>query len=379
MEIKDVFITATSSFFPNRAVGNEEMERYLGMIGEKPSRVKNVILRQNGIKTRYYALDANQNITHTNAELAKQSIVRLFNSEEEMLGIEVLTCGTSTPDQLLPSHASMVHGETFKHPLEIFSLAGVCLTGMVALKTAYLSIMSGNSYNAVCSTSELVSPVLLSKFFNEELKSKERIENNPVIAFEKDFLRYMLSDGAASVLLQNECADGGGLKIEWINTISYANCKPACMYMWADVNTEGRLVSWKDFTGNEIQEQSVWCIKQNVKLLNEFIVPYFVDAIEKSVKEHNVDAEKVRYVIPHISSMYFYNKLAEEITKRGINLPTDKWFTNLTWVGNVGSVAIFAALNELLRTKPLNKGDQILLLVPESGRFSYGIALLTAN
>lgn len=29
MEIKDVFITATSSFFPNRAVGNEEMERYL--------------------------------------------------------------------------------------------------------------------------------------------------------------------------------------------------------------------------------------------------------------------------------------------------------------------------------------------------------------
>lgn len=379
METKDVFITATSSFFPNRAVENEDMERYLGMIGEKPSRVKNVILRQNGIKTRYYALDVNQNITHTNAELAKQSIVRLFNSEEEMLEVEVLACGTSTPDQLLPSHASMVHGETFKHPLEIFSLAGVCLTGMTALKTAYLSILSGNSNNAVCSTSELVSPVLLSKFFNEEFNSKKRIENNPIIAFEKDFLRYMLSDGAASVLLKNECADGEGLKIEWINTISYANCNPVCMYMWADANSEGRLVSWKDFTGKEIEEQSIWCIKQNVKLLNEFIVPYFVDAIEKSIRERNVDTEKVRYVIPHISSMYFYDKLAEEITKRGINLPTDKWFTNLAWVGNVGSVAIFAALNELLLTKPLNKGDQILLIVPESGRFSYAIALLTAN
>ena len=58
---------------------------------------------------------------------------------------------------------------------------------------------------------------------------------------------------------------------------------------------------------------------------------------------------------------------------------TDKWFTNLTTVGNVGSVAIFAALDELVRTKELNDGDKILLLVPESGRFSYGVVLLTVN
>lgn len=30
------------------------------------------------------------------------------------------------------------------------------------------------------------------------------------------------------------------------------------------------------------------------------------------------------------------------------------------------------------RTKPINKGEQIMLLVLESGRFSYGLALLTA-
>ena len=75
--------------------------------------------------------------------------------------------------------------------------------------------------------------------------------------------------------------------------------------------------------------------------------------------------------------MYFYHRLEEGILERNLDLPTSKWFTNLTWVGNVGSVAPFAALDELLRTKPLDKGDQILLLVPESGRFSFGIALLT--
>jgi len=77
--------------------------------------------------------------------------------------------------------------------------------------------------------------------------------------------------------------------------------------------------------------------------------------------------------------MYFYYVLAKEIEGRGIDLPTEKCFTNLTTVGNVDSVAIFAALDELVRTKELNDGDKILLLVPESGRFSYGVVLLTVK
>ena len=77
--------------------------------------------------------------------------------------------------------------------------------------------------------------------------------------------------------------------------------------------------------------------------------------------------------------MYFYHVLAKEIEGWGIDLPTEKWFTNLTTVGNIGSVAIFAALDELVRTKELNEGDKVLLLVPESGRFSYGVVLLTVR
>ena len=58
-----VFITKVSAFLPNEPVLNEDMESYLGKIGGIPSRVKSIVLRQNGIKKRYYALDAEQNIT----------------------------------------------------------------------------------------------------------------------------------------------------------------------------------------------------------------------------------------------------------------------------------------------------------------------------
>lgn len=374
-----VYITKTASFFPNRPVGNDEMEDYLGLIGGKKSRVKNIILRQNGIKSRYYALDKSQRITHTNAEMAAQSIRKLLPGDKERELVQVLCCGTSTPDQMLPSQAAMVHGTAFNHPMEIFSLSGVCMTSIAALKTAYLSVSSGNSQNAICSNSELVSPVLLSKFFEEEYCSLQAIEENPVIAFNKDFLRFMLSDGAACCLLQNEAGAGLNLEINWIETISYANQYPACMYMWGDYDESGVFRSWKEFKSTDILEKSIWSIKQDVKLLNEVVVTRFVDAIEMALKKNHLDAAMVDYIIPHISSMYFYRLLANELENRGIDLPTEKWFTNLTTVGNVGSVAIFAGLDELIRSGRLKNDNKILLLVPESGRFTYGIVLLTVK
>ena len=372
-----VFITKTSSFFPNSPVGNDEMEEYLGLIDGRPSRVKSIILRQNGIKTRYYALDKYQRITHTNVELASSAINKLFTTDDEKCGIQFLSCATSMPDQLIPSHASMVHGATFSHPLETASLAGVCMTSLMALKTAWMSVVSGNTDNAVCAASELISPTMLSRFFKEEIASQHLIEEHPHIAFEKDFLRFMLSDGAAALLLKNVPDGEVNLSIDWIHTFSYANRQPTCMYMWADKNDDGSLTGWKSFEGSELGDKSIWSLKQDVRQLNEFGIPYFVDAIEAAFAKGNVSPDDITYVIPHISSMYFYKRLDEELQKRNIPLPTDKWFTNLTWVGNIGSVSPFAALDELIRTKPLKKGDKIVLLVPESGRFSYGVALLS--
>ena len=73
----------------------------------------------------------------------------------------------------------------------------------------------------------------------------------------------------------------------------------------------------------------------------------------------------------------FTIELLHEIQERNIDLGEEKWFLNLTKVGNIGSASIFVALDELVRTKELKKGEKILLLVPESGRFSYGTVLIS--
>lgn len=128
-----VYINSIASFLPGVPVPNEEMEDYLGLIGGKPSRVKSIVLRQNGIKTRYYGLDKEHKMIYSNAQLAKEAVCGLFPDKTVPSDVSLLACGTSTPDQLLPSHASMVHGELGNFPMEIFSSAGVCLTSLQAL------------------------------------------------------------------------------------------------------------------------------------------------------------------------------------------------------------------------------------------------------
>lgn len=377
---KSAYINKIASYLPNSPINNEEMEDYIGLIGGKPSRVRSIVLRQNGIKTRYYGLDKEHKITHSNAQLAKEAVEGLFMNKAIPTDVTLLACGTSTPDQLLPSHASMVHGELGNFPMEIFSSAGVCLTSLQALKICYSNILAGLHEKAVCVASELTSPALVSKFYDPEYEvTHNSPDKDPYMAFEKDFMRFMLSDGAGAVLVQDHPEGDHPLKIEWIEMTSYANELPTCMFMASELQPDGCLKSWKEYTPEEIKERGVLVGKQDIRQLKKHIIRYWVNHIEAVLSKHNVKAEEIDYVIPHVSSMFFYEKLNDEIAARGITLTKEKWFTNLISVGNIGSAAIYVALDELIRTKEIKQGQKILFLVPESGRFSYGTVLLTAQ
>ena len=376
--MRNVYINKVAVFLPNKPVSNEEIEDYIGLIGGKPSRVRSIVLKQNGIKTRYYGLDKEHKITHSNAQLAKEAVLRLFEEKTVPTDITLLACGTSTPDQLLPSHASMVHGELGNFPMEIFSSAGVCLTSLQALKICYSNILAGLHDNAVCVASELTSPALVSKFYDPEYEAThDNPDKDPYMAFEKDFMRFMLSDGAGAVLLQDHPEGDCSLKVEWVEMTSYANELPTCMFMASELEPNGRLKSWKEFSPEEIKDRGVLVGKQDIRQLKKHAIKYWVDHIETTLAKHNLNPEEVDYVLPHLSSMLFYDQVNDELIARGIALTKEKWFVNLPSVGNVGSAAIYVALEELMRTKGIKQGQKILLLVPESGRFSYGTVLLT--
>ena len=199
----NVFINKVAKFMPNEPVGNEDMESFLGMIDNKPSKARRIILKRNGIKQRYYALDKNGQVTHTNAQMAANAIRNLFDDNFTIDDIDILSCGTASPEQLVPSHGVMVHGELGgEKDIEVVSFAGSCCTGAAALKYACMAVQADPKRNAIASASERLSAWMRSSYFQKESEHLSQLENQPMLAFEKDFLRWMLSDGAFAALIQ---------------------------------------------------------------------------------------------------------------------------------------------------------------------------------
>lgn len=145
------YITALGAFLPNKPVPNEKVEAILGTIGSVPSTVRDIILDRNGIKWRYYAIDPHTGkSTHNNAELTAAAIRRLMEGATmDLRDIHVLACGTSSPDQAIPNHAAMVHGLLGCPTCEVVSTAGVCCSGMTAMKYGYASVLAGLTPSAV--------------------------------------------------------------------------------------------------------------------------------------------------------------------------------------------------------------------------------------
>lgn len=77
---KNVYITNLSSFLPNEPVENDAMEDVLGYIGGHSSRIKRIILSQNQIKQRYYAIILQKEYTYLKSkELEELPLFRVMS------------------------------------------------------------------------------------------------------------------------------------------------------------------------------------------------------------------------------------------------------------------------------------------------------------
>ena len=334
----DVYLTRTASFLPLEPVGNDEMEAVLGMVGGKPSRTRRIVLRNNGIQRRHYALDrVTGEPVMSNAEMAAEAIKGLGDVGK----VDCLAAATSRPDQLMPGHGVMVHGALGWPRLEVVSLAGICVAGAAAFKYAWLAMRAGDAQRAVAVASEMASLALLARNFEAEAEHKAKeLEGRSEIAFEKDFLRWMLSDGAGAVLLENQPRGPLSLKVLWIELSSAAHELPVCMYSGAEKNADASLTGWQQFSTQEWATRSVFTVKQDVKLLNEHVVrATLTEPLKMLVQKHDLASHRIDWFLPHMSSNYFVAPIAQSLVEVGLDIPRDRWFTNLAEKGNTGSAS----------------------------------------
>ncbi|MEM9541704.1 MAG: beta-ketoacyl-ACP synthase III [Cyanobacteria bacterium P01_E01_bin.42] len=372
--MNSAYINSVGKFLPGEAIDNEQMEAYLGQINSRPSRVKKRILKSNGIRQRYYAIDREQNTRYSNSQMAANAVRDIFQQTHlNPATVDLLACGTTMPDLLVPGFSSMVHGELPElSPLEIISTQGVCCSGVSALNYVVSQLQLGKRKNAIAVASEFPSRLFKHTKFEDETEIKE----NKSLAFDVEFLRWMLSDGAGAFLVQDRPNTTGiSVKVEWIELVSHANAYPVCMYSGVAGKTSNK--SWLDYSSYlDAAREGVMDLRQNIRLLDN-VIKLGVEGWLRLIERGYVDPQEIDWLLCHYSSHFFRSQIVELLEKANCMIPEEKWFTNLYTRGNTGCASIYLMLEELFHSGKLRSGQKIFCFVPESGRFTTAYMMLS--
>ena len=217
----------------------------------------------------------------------------------------------------MPGFASMVHGELGFPACEIASLGGVCASGVVALKNAYLQVRAGDKRNAVACGSELPSRLFKASRYEAYVPA------DATLPFDAEFLRWMLSDGAGAALLQPApAARGVSLRIDWIDIRSYAHEHATCMYAGGVKRQDGSMgPGWLDYpTFDAAGAEGALFLRQDVRQLDA-LIRLGVDGFFRLVDDGRLVARDIDHVVCHYSSQFFRTRILELLAAAGAPLP----------------------------------------------------------
>ncbi|MBT2325094.1 iron-containing redox enzyme family protein [Variovorax paradoxus] len=358
-----VYLESAGYFMPGEAVSNEHMDAYIAPLNRMSERIKRRILAENGIRERYYAIDAEGRTVHTNAQLAAGAIRHcLQQGGTELSRVSLLASGSSGGDALMPGFANMIQGELAAPPMETLSVHGICAAGVSAIQAAAQGVELGAHRSALAVASEMPS-----RLFKRSRFAARGYDCD----FDSHFLRWMLSDGAGALLLSNGApalagASGVRLRLKWIHQRAFSGDYPVCMQLGL---TEDRARGHLDFgSWGEAEAAGALSLRQDIRLLPH-LFDIGIHEYAGLVREGWVDPSRVDHFLCHYSSEKFIPVVDDLMHKAGLAIPRERWYSNLAWRGNTGAASIMIMLAEFLQTKALKAGEQIFCYVPESGRF----------
>lgn len=369
-----VYLESAGYFMPGEPVSNEAMDSYIAPLNRLSGRIKSRILAENGIKQRYYAIDAEGATVFSNAQLAANAIRDcLRRGDSDLADVSLLASGSSGGDALMPGFSNMIQGELAAPPMETLSVHGICAAGVSAIQVAAQGVEMGGHASALAVASELPSRLFKRSRFAARGYDAD---------FDAHFLRWMLSDGAGAVLLGNTgrplpgASQGVRLRLKWVHQRSFSGDYPVCMQLGLSADrAKGHLdyPSW-----NEAETDGALSLRQDIRLLPH-LFDIGIHEYAKLVRDGWVDPDQVDHFLCHYSSEKFIPVVEDLMEKAGLVIPRDRWFSNLAWRGNTGAASILIMLAEFLETREVKPGEQIFCYIPESGRFMAAYMLLEAE
>ena len=319
-------ITGWGHCVPDKVLTNQDLEK---LVGTNDDWIKT----RTGIGTRHIAGE-----TDTTSSLCAVAAQRaLERARLPARELDLVICATTTPDQLLPATACLVHEKIGAIRAGAFDVNSACTGFLQAFIIGVQFIQTGT-----CRRVLVVSGEILSRFLNWQDRKT----------------CILHGDGAGAVVLEataQRCGVLGvdlGCRGDTENLLTIAaggSSKPA------SAETLAAGAHYVQMRGNEIFKLAVRGMSQAATL---------------ALSRARISADEIHKVIPHQANLRIV-----QATRSILGLPEERVFINLDRYGNTGSASIPLALSEYLDAE-VPRPVANLLLVAFGGGLTWASAVL---
>jgi 3-oxoacyl-[acyl-carrier-protein] synthase-3 len=338
----------------SQEVGIEGIEFFLGQINstnidlssENPDWDFDKIIERAGVYSRPLAEKG-----LTALDLGYQAAINLFKSLHTNLSdIDALIFCTQTPDYLLPSNSSLLHGK-LGLPLNVmaFDITHACSGFVYSLGIAKSLVIS-----------KLASRVLV---INADTYSK--------LVHPRDrSTRPLFGDGATATIISNRNmqlkiqSSSFGTAGKYADRFIVKNGGSKSGINKPNSNQSKETINGKIISENYIQMDGLGLLSFFNSTLPKFILDF--------LRNEDVDILKIKYFVFHQAS-----RLALEGLSKSLKIPSEKMIIDMRDTGNLVSASIPVILAKMMEKNKFQNGDLVLLCGFGVG-LSWGVTLLQA-
>ena len=288
------------------------------------------IVQRTGIKERHIAAD-----DETTSMLAiKACQAALADAGMQASEIDLIVCGTSTPDYTFPSTASLV-----QHGLGItegaaFDIQAVCTGFVYAVSTADKFLLSGSHKRALVSGAETFSRI---------------------IDWEDRTTAVLFGDGAGAIVLEAQESEGTGDDRGVLTT---------------HLRSDGRYREKLYVDGGPGSTKTTGYLRMEGREVFRFAVGQVVDVIRDAFKATGTTPEDLDWFVPHQA-----NRRIIEASADKLGIAREKVVITVDRHGNTSAASIPLALDAARKDGRIKQGD-LVMLEAIGGGFTWGSALV---
>lgn len=319
-------IVATGSYVPEKVLSNADLEKIVDTSDEW-------IRSRTGMQERRIAAD-DQAASDMGLLAAKKALAQANMEPSE---IDLIITMTMTPDYLTPSTAAVIQAKLGMDKVAAFDVSAACSGFVYGLSVAKAYIESGMAKKILLVATEKMSPFI------------DYTDRNTCVLF---------GDGAAAAIITGQ---GEGFIIETIN-LGADGCQADLIIIPAGGSKE-------PITAETLEHRDQY-VKMEGKETFKHAVRRMTAAANESLSQLNLTENDISWVVPHQANI----RIIDAIIKT-LKVSPDRVWKTIHKYGNTSGSSVAIALDELIQSKPIEIGENILLVVFGAG-LTWGSTIL---